>query len=292
MTPQGATSLDNPLGTAPGLTARLGRADIYVMPGVPYEMYRMYDEQVAPRLSSGSGVILHRIVHTFGAGESDTAGRIADIMKRTGPVTVGTTVAAGLVSVRIIARGADEAQANRRADETIAEILQRLDERVVGQGDEGLLEVAVGRLLRRCGHTLATAESCTGGLLGQMVTSVPRASDYYLGGFICYDNKAKCDLVGVPERLLAEHGAVSEPVAAALAEGARRVLGSTWGIGVTGIAGPGGGTEEKPVGLVYIALAGPAGTATHRQNYRGLRDIIRLRSSLAALDYLRLELKR
>ncbi len=289
MLPRGAEPLANALGTAPGIAARLGRADIFVMPGVPEEMREMYRQTVLPRLPDGEGVIVHRLLPTFGAGESDIAAQITDLMARGRNPAVGTTASAGVVTVRIVARGATGPEAETLTAQTADEIRRRLGELVVGQGSATLGE-AVGLLLRQRGETLTTAESCTGGLIGEMITDIPGASEYYRGGVVAYSNELKRQLLGVPKELLAGHGAVSEPVAAAMAEGCRQGLGVDWAVSVTGIAGPSGGSEAKPVGLVYCGLSGPGGTSVTRHVFPGRRDTIRRRSALTALNGLRLAL--
>jgi nicotinamide-nucleotide amidase len=288
MVPAGAASIPNPLGTAPGLEARLGAATVYVLPGVPHEMQRMFDEAVAPRLA-GRGAIVHRQVHCFGEGESSIAAAIAALMQRGRNPAVGTTTSAGMVTVRVAASAANRPEAAQLAEETVQDIRRRLGLLVVGV-DGQTMPAAVGHLLREAGATLATAESCTGGLIGELITSVPGSSDYYLGGLVAYADGAKSDLLGVPEEMIAQHGAVSGPVAAAMAKEARRRLGATWAVSVTGIAGPGGGSEDKPVGLVYVALAGAADTSVHRHVLPGVRHIVRLRAALTALNHLRLAL--
>ena len=152
------------------------------------------------------------------------------------------------------------------------------------------LAAAIGKLLRDSGQTLATAESCTGGMIGELITAVAGSSDYYLGGIVAYSNATKCDLLAVDSDLLETHGAVSEEVAAAMATGARERFGSDWAISVTGVAGPGGGSEDKPVGLVYIGLAGPDGCDVHRHDFTGTRQNIRRQSTLTALNHLKLKL--
>lgn len=290
MFPAGARPIENVCGTAPGIAARLGDADVYVMPGVPHEMEAMFDGQIAPLLPHQGAAIAERVVRAFGAGESDMAARLRDLMARDANPTVGTTVAAGLISVRISARAADADQAARLADAAADEVARRLGEWVIGRGDATMAS-AVGERLRRAGQTLATAESCTGGLVGRMITDVPGASDYFLGGVVSYANEVKQSALGVPADLLAEHGAVSEPVARAMAEGCRRTIGADWAVALTGIAGPTGGTDEKPVGLVYIALAGPSGTTVHRHVFPYARQIVRRRAAAAALNHLRLALR-
>lgn len=290
MLPAGAAPLDNRLGTAPGIAATLGAAAVFVMPGVPHEMREMFETQIVPRLPDGAGAIVQHIVHTYGQGESDVGTTIHDLMRRDANPTVGTTVAAGMVSVRVTAHAESPERADAMACETVAEVRHRLGVLVIGEGEETIASV-VGAILRQQHQTLATAESCTGGLIGEQITDVPGASEYFLGGAVCYANEVKQEVLGVDEGLLAEHGAVSEPVAAAMAAGCRDRFGSDWAIATTGIAGPAGGTESKPVGLVYISLAGPDGTGVHRHVFPGTRKFIRQRAALAAMNYLRLALR-
>lgn len=291
MIPEGCEPLANEVGTAPGIFARLGKAQIFALPGVPSEMRWMFDNAVAPRLPRGQGAVVHRIVHTFGQGESDLGERIADLMARGANPSVGTTVAAGMVSVRIASRAAGADEAKNLADQIAAEVKRRFGPLVVG-ADEDTMASVVGRLLRDAGQTLATAESCTGGLIGEMITSAAGASDYYRGGAIAYSNDLKAELLDVSGDLIASDGAVSEPVAAAMADGCRRKLQSDWSVSTTGIAGPAGGTESKPVGLVFVGLAGPDGVVVHRHVLPGTRRVVRLRAALTALNHLRLKLTR
>jgi len=291
MFPAGSRPLANACGTAPGIAARVGQAAVYVMPGVPREMRRMFAERIAPQLHGGGVAIVRRTLHTFGAGESDVGATILDLMARDANPLVGTTVAAGLISIRVTSKAATPAEAARLADATIAEITARLGDLVVGQGEHAM-SAAVGELLRRREESLATAESCTGGLIGEMITDVAGASDYYLGGVVSYANAVKRDLLGVGPDILAAHGAVSEPVAIAMAEGCRKALGADWAVSATGIAGPSGGSADKPVGLVYIGLCGPGCREVRRHGFPGDRAGIRTRAALAALNHLRLALKR
>lgn len=293
MCPIGAEVLPNPVGSAPGLMARLHGAVVFVVPGVPREMRRMMVDQVIPRLHELDidGRLCFRTVHTFGAGESDIAAQLADLMDRDANPLVGTTVAGGVVSVRIAARAGSAEAAVRRADETTAIVRERLGGLVFGVDDDSLASVVVKALID-AESTLATAESCTGGLLGKMITDVAGASEVYPGGFVCYANRAKVDLLGVPVQALESHGAVSEPVALAMARGAAARMNSEYALAITGIAGPGGGTAEKPVGLVYVALYGPGGAEARRLILPGDRDLVRLRAALTALDMLRRALAR
>ncbi len=291
MIPAGAEALPNDLGTAPGLAAKIGRASVFVMPGVPHEMREMFARSVAPRLGAAPGVIIQKIIHTFGTGESDIGEKIEALMQAAGPVTVGTTVASGLISLRITSRAEDAETAELQAQETIRRIHRLLGDLVFGEGEETLAS-AVGRLLKEHSQTLATAESCTGGWIGQMITAVPGSSDYYLGGVVAYSNAAKNRMLSVPNDVLAADGAVSEASVQAMAEGCRKRFSSDWAIAVTGIAGPAGGSDKKPVGLVYIALAGPGNTEVHRNVFAGTREVVRRRAALSAINCLRLALIR
>jgi len=284
--PAGSDPLPNSAGTAPGIRAELGSATVYCMPGVPYEMRTMFEMQVAPLLPSGSAAFAQRSVHSFGLPESQVGQLLADLMNDADGPRVGTTAKTGVISVRIIAADSDPKRAAAAADRIVATVRERLGEAVFGEGEDTLAAVVIG-LLKAKDQTLATAESCTGGQIGQMITAVSGASDVYLGGGVAYANRVKQDLLSVPEGLLVEHGAVSEPVAAAMAEGARERFGSDWAVSTTGVAGPTGGTDEKPVGLVYVAAAGPDGTEVRKLNYPGSRDVVRLRACLAAMNLLR-----
>jgi len=290
MFPAGTRPLPNACGTAPGIAACIGNAKVYVMPGVPREMRAMFAQHIAPALPAGQVVIIRRILHTFGTGESDIGTRIADLMARDANPLVGTTVSAGLVSVRVTSHAASTLEAERLATAAIAEITTRLGEFVVGQGDQAM-PAAVGALLSHRSQTLAMAESCTGGLIGEMITDVSGSSEYFLGGIISYANAVKRDVLGVGEDILAQNGAVSEPVARAMAIGCRAKFNADWAIAVTGIAGPDGGTPEKPVGLVYTAIAGCDHTEVQRHIFPGDRPTVRRRAALAALNQLRLRLR-
>ena len=290
MVPRGAHALRNDVGTAPGIVASLGDCRVFIMPGVPSEMRWIFEHVVSPLLPQGEGLITHRILHTFGQGESDLGGKIADLMRRDANPLVGTTVAAGMVSIRIVTKADTLAQATRLSDSMAAEIRARLGELVVGEGDDAMPQM-LGQLLMRRNQTLATAESCTGGMIGEMLTAVSGSSAYYLGGIVSYSNEAKTALLGVEADLIARDGAVSESVAMAMAAGCRERLGSDWGLSVTGIAGPTGATESKQVGLVFIGVAGPGGVKGYRHVLPGDRQTVRLRASLTAMNYVRLALR-
>jgi nicotinamide-nucleotide amidase len=287
MRPAPAEAIPNANGTAPGIAAELGEAKVFTLPGVPGEMRAMFREHVLPRLGQAGRVILHRRVCCFGCGESSLAERIEDLMAARGDVRVGTTASSGLIAVHVSCAADSIESARRQADDILHEIRARLGEWIVAEGEDASLEAAVGELLRSGGQTLATAESCTGGMLGEMITAVPGSSEYYLGGVVSYTNAAKRDLLDVDAATLESRGAVSEAVARQMADGVRKRFAGDWGIGITGIAGPSGGTESKPVGLVFVALSDREGTHVERQIFPGDRQAVRRRAALTALNMLR-----
>jgi nicotinamide-nucleotide amidase len=287
MRPPSATCLPNAHGTAPGLKATLGKAQIYVVPGVPREMKGMWRDAIAPAIKTAAGDQVVRIakLSTFGMGESLVGEKIKDLMVRGANPAVGTTVHDGIVSVRIYARGS-AAQTEAMVAQTIARVTERLSPVIFGQDDE-TIEGAVAKLLLARGLSVTTAESCTGGLVAQLLTATPGSSAYFSAGWVTYANDAKEQFIGVPHELLEKHGAVSAPVASAMAEGARQRAKSDLAVALTGIAGPSGGTAEKPVGLVYIALAHAQGTIARGIVFPGERDQIRLRAAQMALSIIR-----
>jgi nicotinamide-nucleotide amidase len=286
--PELAEVLDNPIGTAPGFTAKIGRAQFFFMPGVPREMRRMFAEQVAPRLARlhpEPAVFDVRVLRCFGLSESAVDRQLGDFGTRFPSVKLGFRAHFPEIQVKLTGKGEDVAAVERALAEASAEVRARLGDRLFSEGPP--MEEVVGEILRAKKATVTLAESCTGGLVAQMITSVAGSSDYFERGFVVYANKAKTEMLGVAEPLLIEHGAVSEPVARAMAEGARARAGATYGVSVTGIAGPGGGTAEKPVGTVWIAVAGPGGTSTQLLQWPGDRAMIRGLSAMVALDLLR-----
>jgi len=294
MIPAGAVPLPNSCGTAPGFHLASDDVHVVCMPGVPVEMQAMFAEHVLPILrglvGAGGGLICERIIRTFGMGESRAGELIADLMAPGRNPQVGTLASSGVVSVRIRATAASEAEAAAMLDHDEAAVRQRLGRIVVGR-DGDLLPQVVARLLTGRGATLAVAESCTGGLISAMITDVPGASRFLVEGVVAYANEAKTRRLDVPARLLEAHGAVSDPVARAMAENLRRAAGTTYALATTGIAGPAGGTRDKPVGLVFIALAGPEGTSVQRAVFPGDRVRVRHRTAQAALNLLRLRLQ-
>ena len=259
--PRGAAGLPNPTGTAPGMIwTPVPGFTVLTFPGVPSELRAMWHATAAPWLRQAGlagGVFASRMLRFWGVAESDLAERVHDLLALENP-TVAPYAGAGEVKLRVTARAADAAAAAALLAPVEAELRRRTGSSCFGADDDSLASVALAALRRR-GETLAVAESCTGGGLGAALVAVPRASEVFLGGVIAYANAVKQAVLGVPADVLERHGAVSDPVAEAMAEGVRRLMGVTWAVSVTGIAGPGGGSAEKPVGLVHIAVAGPDG---------------------------------
>ncbi len=292
--PQGAEVLANRVGTAPGIWMKVGGALFGCLPGVPSEMRIMFDEQAAPRLRgiAGNGrVIIHRKINLFGKGESELEAEAMDLTARGRQPEVGITAHDATISFRITAVGTNEAEALLSLEPTALLIRERFAELIVGEGSDDVAEALVSHLVRTKA-TLATAESCTGGLVAHMITSLAGVSPYFLGGVVSYANEAKAELLGVSNELLEAHGAVSPEVAQAMAVGVRQRLGADIGLSTTGIAGPGGGTPEKPVGLVYLGLATANEVHTRRLEIGPdqPRDVIQRRSAKQALNWVRLHL--
>jgi nicotinamide-nucleotide amidase len=286
--PEGAEVLENPIGTAPGCFLEVEQACFFCMPGVPRELYRMMDEQVLPRLAArrpGGDVVRATLLRTFGLGESNLDDMLKDVAAD-GDVSLGFRTAFPDNYLRPVARGPSEADAATKLAHVCNVIRDRLGDVIYGEG-ETTLEAVVGELLVRHGKTLAVAESCTGGLVAERVTAVPGASEYFRGGVCAYANEAKQALLSVPAALLEEHGAVSEPVARAMAEGVRTRLSADFGLATTGISGPSGGSPEKPVGLVYVALAQAGETDVGEFLFPFDRARHRQVTSQVALDWVR-----
>lgn len=291
--PVGCQPLANPTGSAVGILAApdsgpFAGKSLYVLPGVPSEMVRMLAESVLPDIRQRFGLetgLFARVLRTRNLGESVIADRLHDLLTECTNPTVATYVKTSEVEVRLTARARDAAAAAELFEPLEATIRARIGEFVFGADSDGL-EVQLGALLRTKGAALATAESCTGGQIGQMLTSVPGSSDYYRGGVVAYDNGVKERLLGVSAQLLADEGAVSAACAAAMAQGAAQALEADFGLATTGIAGPGGGSADKPVGLVYLALydRSTGATVTQEKQLTGDRAQIRERTALAALE--------
>jgi nicotinamide-nucleotide amidase len=284
--PAGARCLANDFGTAPGLQATVGAARVFCLPGPPREMQPMFERYVSPvlpRLAMATGV-----VHAFGQGESFLAERLGERMRRDRNPLVGTTASGAVVSARV--RGTGDAADPGAMETELSDIERIWAPYAFGRGDMTLAG-AVGHELRSRGLTLALAESCTGGLAGSMVTAEPGSSVWFRGGVMCYANEAKRDLCGVRQASLDSQGAVSETVAIELADGVRSRLAADWSASITGIAGPSGGSESKPVGTVFIGVSGPGFSQARRFHFPGERASIRDRAARGALALVRLAIR-
>ena len=283
-----AEVLPNPNGTAPGMFIDHQGTAIVLLPGPPREMRPMFETHVAPRLASRAGSlrVVRRMLRVAGLGESAVDEKIAPIYTQyDNPVTT-ILFNQSEIEIHLTARGRTEQEAEALLDRLSEQIEERLGNAVFSFAGE-TMEQVVGLKLSVAGYTIAVAESCTGGLIAQRLTDVPGSSKYFIEGVVAYANDAKTRTLGVEPILLLEQGAVSAPVAEAMAEGIRKRAETDFGLSVTGIAGPDGGTEEKPVGTVYIALADERGTEHRKLKLPGDRQLIRWRASQAALDMLR-----
>jgi len=286
--PSGARLLQNPAGIAPGFYIDEEGPFLAVLPGVPNEMRAMFSEGLKPALAnrfSPKGAVRRKVLRTCSLSESAVNQALQDILRRSEPM-VGLSVKGAGVDVRIIARGLNAEQAQAGIDRTEAAIREKLGDAVYGV-DGVEMEEVVGALLKQRRMNLAVAESCTGGLIGARITNIAGSSEYFERGAMVYSNIAKTEMLGVPEKLIEKHGAVSSEVAAAMARGIRDAARTSLGLSATGIAGPGGGTEKKPVGLVYVGLASPSGVTTEKFQFLGNREQIRMRASQMALDMVR-----
>ena len=290
--PIGADVLPNSLGSAPGMIwSPCPDFTILTFPGVPSEMRSMWVETAEPWLRQNAGApsaFVSRRLHFTGIGESDLAEQVGDLFDSVNP-TVAPYAALGDVTLRLTASGSSPVQAEALLNPMEEQLLEHTGRFCYGRDDDTLAAVVL-RLLGDAGQTLAVAESCTGGALGAALTAVAGSSAVFAGGVIAYSNAVKHQLLGVPEALLDQHGAVSEPVAKAMAQGLRSRLHCDWGIAISGVAGPGGGTVEKPVGMVCLALAGPEGCDAWVQRFgaRRGRSAVQQLSVIRALDHLRL----
>jgi nicotinamide-nucleotide amidase len=289
----GARVLENPNGTAPGFWAERGATEVVVLPGVPSEMKEIFDNRVFPVLEEhGGGVVgRRRVLRVAGMGESAVEELVAPVYRKWKDDPVTILAAPGEVQLHLAVRG-EPAIAEARLAAMEKDFREALGDRIFGQDGEDLAAV-VGRLLREAGTTIALAESCTGGLASAMLTDVPGSSQYFLGAFVSYANDAKEKLLGVREETLLAHGAVSAESASEMAKGALERFGAGLAVAITGIAGPDGGSAEKPVGTVFLALARPGGLAlTKKRLFVGDRSVIRRASAIHALELVRRHLTR
>lgn len=289
MLPDGCRVLPNKMGTAAGMLFEHNGRYIVSMPGVPYEMKHLMLTQVLPIVSKEllRQHIVHETILTVGVPESEISERIADIEENLPAlVKLAYLPRPGMVRLRLTAKGQDEKQLQRDIYAAKLAITKRLGNVVYGANEESLEQV-VGQMLAQKKQTISTAESCTGGYIAHKLTSIAGSSAYFLGSIVAYSNAVKIQQLGVEEEALNAHGAVSETVVKQMAEGAKKRLQTDWAISVSGIAGPDGGTDEKPVGTVWIALAGPEETVTQKFQFGNDRGRNIKKSAFAALDLLR-----
>ena len=283
-----AEVLPNPNGSAPGMFLDHNGTAIVLLPGPPREMQPMFTNHVASRLESRAGNVrvVRRMLRVVGMGESAVDEKIAPVYTKYDNPQTTILFNQSEIEIHLTARGRTEEEANGLLDRVVLEIEERLGNAIFSFAGEKMEEV-VGLKLTVGGYTVATAESCTGGLLAERLTEVPGSSKYFIEGVVTYANDAKTRTLGVEPMLLMEHGAVSAPVAEAMAAGIRKRADTDFGLAITGIAGPSGGTEEKPVGTVFIAISSEAGTESKKLKFPGDRHLIRWRASQAALEMLR-----
>jgi nicotinamide-nucleotide amidase len=295
LVPEGADVLANRVGTAPGLWVPVARGDrqvvVALLPGPPNELQPMFEKEVLPRLARLAEGVVYRVKLLFVAGlpESAVEQRISELYRSVANPSTTILAGPGQVELHLTGWGASAEEAEARIEALAAPMRQALGRYVFSESGESLEQV-VGGLLSRRGLTLATAESCTGGLILHRLTEVPGASSYVERGFVTYSNRSKLEMLGVAEELIQKHGAVSAEVAEAMARGARERARADLGLAVTGIAGPTGATAEKPLGLVFLALADSNGVVGRRLQLPGGRSQVKWWSSQAALDLLRLRL--
>ena len=287
--PQGASLIPNPLGTAPGFICKIGKSQVICLPGVQAEMKAMFEATVQPYLKNlaPSGILIKsRVFRTTGIPESVLNGKIADIFEKSTNPTVAVLASTEGVDIRLTAKAEGEVEANKLLDGLGKTLMTRLPNFIYGL-DQDNLETIVGQLLTTRRWNLAVAESCTGGLISHRITQVSGSSNYFLGGYVVYSNESKTSVLKVNPDLIKRNGAVSLEVAKAMAEGVRKAAKSDIGLSTTGIAGPTGGTAEKPVGLVYIGLSDDQSTQAFEFRFSGARETVKHRTSQAALELLR-----
>jgi nicotinamide-nucleotide amidase len=289
---EGAGMLPNDRGTAPGQWLEESGSVLMLLPGPPHELKAMFERQCLPRLAR---LVPPQVIRTVelrvaGMGESDLDQLIAPVYKKYENPATTILAAAGDIQIHLRARCATQAEADALLVEVAGPIELLLGDRIYSRNGESI-EAVVGDLLRKNHATVSVAESCTGGMLGERFTQVPGSSEYFVGGFITYSNEMKIELLGVTPEILAEHGAVSKETAEAMALGARRRTNSTYALSITGVAGPDGGSEAKPIGTTHIGLAGPAGIEVLKRQFIGDRARIRSFASQMALDLLRRRLE-
>jgi len=294
MLPEGSERLDNPIGTAPGFMLKVDRCHFFFLPGVPAEMILMLSDKVLPRLVKLRGIdqsyFLVKTISTFGLPESTTGEKIADLTSAFPDIKLGLRAKFPEIQIKLYVNGDDENKLNDLVEKATEWVLEQIGNRVFAT-DGSAMEEIIGRLIKEKKATLAIGESCTGGLISHWLTNVPGSSDYFLFSGVAYSNEAKINVLGVSRETLERYGAVHEETVKEMAEGARRLSGATYGIATSGIAGPDGGTEDKPVGTVCIGIASPMGVEGRRFFFPfGERARNKQIFAMTALDLLRRKL--
>jgi nicotinamide-nucleotide amidase len=293
--PKDSSAMENPIGTAAGIKASFGGKMLFTFPGVPAEMEKMFHEFAEPAIvnllenSNNSEYVSVRRLKCCGTGESNIAEMLGELMGRGCNPEVNCTVSDGIITIEIRAIADSQKKANKLTQDYAQLIQNKLGKLVFSNNDRSLVEIVADKL-REKSQTVSFAESCTGGLVSKLITDIPGSSEYFTQSWVTYSNDAKSRLLGVPEELLEKYGAVSKEVAEAMGKGAKEKSGADYIIALTGIAGPAGGTEQKPVGSVYINITGNDLTDTQYYIFPGSRDMVRKRTANAALNTLRLHL--
>lgn len=295
MFPKEAIRLKNSAGTAPGMYLSKDNKLVILLPGPPKEMTLMFDNEVYPLLMRDFNLKIGKSepknINIFGLGESQVEEKISDIMENPRGVSIALLAKEGEVHIRLTAEGEDKEDSQNIMSDIAGKIVEKLGDYVYGYNEDTLNSVVAG-LVKKKNFTMAFAESCTGGLLSKMITDLPGSSEYFWGGMVTYSNEAKQKILGVKGDTLARYGAVSEETAREMLNGILKISGADIGAAITGIAGPGGGSEEKPVGLVYVAVGNREQSIVKKLNFVGSRSMIRTLSAKTALDLLRRELSR
>jgi nicotinamide-nucleotide amidase len=285
--PEGAEIMPNPVGTAPGFSVQIGEATAFFMPGVPREMKKMFEDHVVPRITPLAPNNSYQVrLRTFGLPESMVGERLHGVEESFPGVTIGYRAHFPEIEVKVLARAKSQAEARDTCELATEEVRARLSDVVYGEAGDSFAGV-VGCALRRRGYTLAIAESCTGGLVGHLMTKEPGASEFLIVDAVTYANSAKSRMLGVDEEVIRGHGAVSHEVAAAMAEGIKHVSGADITLAITGIAGPGGGSEEKPVGTVFLAVCSPTGLIVKQRHFPGDRHQVQTLAAYVGLQLVR-----
>lgn len=293
MKPEGSIILPNPNGTACGYAVPTGKQWVFLLPGPPWEMEAMFENEVVPLLARFydlSQHLFHRSLKFFGIGESALEMEVLDLMRSQQDPTMALYAGMGEVQMRLTTRASSQEEADVKLDALYQKVAQRVGAFIYGFDDETIFSAVAHQMIAK-GYTLAVAESCTGGLIASSLTDIPNASRFFMRGWVTYSNESKMDELQVPDETLQVFGAVSEETVQEMARHAAVIAGCDFGLAVSGIAGPGGGSTDKPVGLVWLALYGPQGMKTKKLNLSGSRIQIKMRAAKNAANLLLQEIR-